>query len=76
VSQPNQFTRAEEQGIPKPAGATVHYRQAELSTTSQTKDKMRAEHLARRLYNFAKAKGDKAKKLTHGLQTQVAAARF
>jgi hypothetical protein len=39
-----------------------------------TKDRIRAEHLARRLFNFAKAKGDKAKKLSMD-SNQVAAAR-
>lgn len=39
-----------------------------------TKDRIRAELLARRLFNFAKAKGDKAKKLSMD-SNQVAAAR-
>jgi len=40
----------------------------------QTKDKIRAEHLAQRLYKFAKAKGERAKKLAMD-SNQVAAAR-
>jgi hypothetical protein len=39
-----------------------------------TKDKIRAEHLARRMYKFARAKGDKRLELDM-TQSQVAAAR-
>lgn len=55
MSQPNQFTKARERGEPMP------YR-APHKLDDATKDKIRAELLARRLYKYAKASGEKAKK--------------
>jgi len=50
VSQPNQFTKARERGEPMP------YR-APHKLDDQTKDKIRAEILSRRVYRYANAKG-------------------
>lgn len=50
MAQPNQFTKAKEQGLPMP------YRKPH-KLDEQTKDKIRAEILSRRVYRYANAKG-------------------
>ena len=74
MSQPNQFTRAEEQGKPKPKSANQFTKRTRTHHDEATKDKIRAEVLAVRLFKYAKAKGKTAAKL-HMDPAQVAAAK-
>lgn len=55
---PNQFTKAEELGLEKPAGANQFTTGKRTGHDDATKDKMRAEHLARRLFAYAAQEKD------------------
>jgi hypothetical protein len=55
---PNQYTKAEEEGREKPAGANQFTTGKRTKHDDATRDKMRAEHLARRLYAFAAGEKD------------------
>lgn len=70
----NQFTKAAETGEPKPAGANQFTKRTRTQHDEATKDKIRAEVLAVRLFKYAKAKGKTAAKL-HMDPAQVAAAK-
>jgi hypothetical protein len=55
---PNQYTKAEEEGREKPAGANQFTTGKRTKHDDATRDKMRAEHLAKRLYAFAAGEKD------------------
>jgi hypothetical protein len=76
VSQPNQFTRAEEQGLPKPAGANQFTTGKRTKHDESTRDKMRAEKLAARLYAYAASEEDEDGKTVTLDPTQIAAAKI
>lgn len=76
MSQPNQFTRAEEQGLPKPTGANQFTTGKRTKHDESTRDKMRAEKLAARLYAYAASETDDDGKEVVMDQSQIAAAKI
>jgi hypothetical protein len=77
MSQPNQFTKAEEEGKEKPAGANQFTTGKRSKHDDATRDRMRAEHLARRLYAFAaKEKDEETGELVEMDATRIAAAKI
>jgi hypothetical protein len=71
----NQYTKAEDEGKPKPKAANQFTTGKRKRMDDATKDKIRAEILAKRMYRFAKAKGKKAIELDMS-PAQVAAAKI
>lgn len=75
--QPNQFTKAEEEGRDKPAGANQFTTGKRTKHDDATRDRMRAEHLAKRLYAFAaKQKDEETGEDVEMDATRIAAAKI
>jgi hypothetical protein len=74
MSQHNQFTKAEEQGLPKPKSTNAYMKGTRDRMDPRQKAAIRASQLSNRLHKFAMAKGEKVKK--HYMdQAQVSAAK-